>query len=38
MALAADSAADGVYEFMLVAPGLRVPHALGSPLTPIAIK
>jgi kynurenine formamidase len=37
-ALAADCAADGVYEFMLVAPGLRVTGALGSPVTPIALK
>ncbi|MFC8046142.1 cyclase family protein [Nocardia sp. NPDC057353] len=37
-ALAADCAADGVYEFQLVAPPLRVVGAVGSPLNPIAIK
>lgn len=37
-ALAADCAADGVYEFQLVAPPLRVIGAVGSPLNPIAIK
>ena len=37
-ALAADCAADGVYEFQLVAPPLRVTGAVGSPLNPIAIK
>jgi kynurenine formamidase len=36
--LAADCATDGVYEFMLAAPGLRVTGALGSPVTPIALK
>ncbi len=37
-ALAADCAEDGRYDFMLVAPPLRVPHAVGSPLNPIAMK
>lgn len=36
--LAADCAADGVYEFQLVAPPLRVIGAVGSPVNPIAIK
>ncbi|SRX93641.1 hypothetical protein [Gordonia sp. KTR9] [Mycobacterium shimoidei] len=37
-ALAADCAADRVYEFQLIAPPLRVVGAVGSPLNPIAIK
>lgn len=37
-ALAADCASDGVYEFQLVAPPLRVIGAVGSPVNPIAIK
>ncbi|HVW46326.1 MAG TPA: cyclase family protein [Solirubrobacterales bacterium] len=37
-ALAADCAEDGVYEFMLIAPPLYIPKAVGSPLNPIAIK
>jgi kynurenine formamidase len=37
-ALAEDCAADGVYEFQLVAPPLRVVGAVGSPVNPIAIK
>lgn len=36
--LAADCAADGVYEFQLVAAPLRVTGAVGSPVNPIAIK
>jgi kynurenine formamidase len=36
--LAEDCAADGVYEFLLVAPPLALPRAAGSPLNPIAIK
>jgi kynurenine formamidase len=36
--LAADCAADGVYEFLLVAPGLPVTGGVGSPVNPIAIK
>lgn len=37
-ALAEDCAADGVYEFQLIAPPLRVVGAVGSPVNPIAIK
>jgi kynurenine formamidase len=37
-ALAADCAADGVYEFQLIAPPLRVIGAVGSPINPLAIK
>lgn len=37
-ALATDCADDGVYEFLLVAPPLFIPEAVGSPLNPIAIK
>jgi kynurenine formamidase len=37
-ALAADCAADGIYEFLLVAPGLPVSGGVGSPVNPIAIK
>lgn len=37
-ALAADCATDGVYEFQLVAPPLRVTGGVGSPVNPIAIK
>ncbi|WP_459545514.1 cyclase family protein [Nocardia sp. X0981] len=37
-ALAADCAADGVYEFQLIAPPLRIVGAVGSPINPIAIK
>jgi kynurenine formamidase len=36
--LAADCAADGVYEFQLIAPPLRVVGAVGSPVNPIALK
>lgn len=36
--LSADCAADGVFEFQLVAPPLRVVGAVGSPVNPIAIK
>ncbi|HLN17560.1 MAG TPA: cyclase family protein [Acidimicrobiales bacterium] len=36
--LAADCADDRVYEFLLVAPGLRVTGAVGSPVTPLAMK
>ena len=36
--LAADCAADGVYEFQLIAPPLSVVGAVGSPVNPIAIK
>jgi kynurenine formamidase len=37
-ALAADCARDGRYEFLLVAPPLVIPGAVGSPLNPQAIK
>jgi kynurenine formamidase len=37
-ALAEDCAADGVYEFFLSAPPMAVTGAVGSPVTPIAIK
>lgn len=36
--LAADCAADGVYEFFFTAPPLKVTGAVGSPLNPLAIK
>jgi len=36
--LAADCAADGVYEFLFVGPPLLIPGAVGSPLNPQAIK
>ena len=36
--LADDCATDGVYEFLLVAPALRVTGGCGSPLNPIAMK
>ena len=37
-ALADDCAEDGVYEFLFTGPGLKVTGAVGSPVTPIAIK
>jgi len=37
-ALSRDCAADGIYEFQLVAPPLRVTGAVGSPINPIALK
>jgi kynurenine formamidase len=37
-ALAADCAADGVYEFLLSAPPLPFTRAVGSPVNPIALK
>ncbi len=37
-ALAADCAADGVWEFLFTAPPLKVTGGLGSPLNPLAIK
>jgi kynurenine formamidase len=37
-ALAKDSAADGQYDFMFVAPPLRIVGGVGSPLSPVAIK
>ena len=36
--LAKDCAADGAYEFLLIAPPLRIVGGVGSPLSPIAIK
>jgi kynurenine formamidase len=36
--LAEDCNADGVYEFMLIAPPLRIVGGVGSPLSPLAIK
>lgn len=36
--LAADCASDGIYEFQLVAPPLKVVGAVGAPVSPIAIK
>jgi kynurenine formamidase len=36
--LAADCAADGVSEFLFTGTGLKVSFAVGSPVTPIAIK
>lgn len=36
--LAADCAADGVWEFLFTAPPLRVSGGIGSPLNPLAIK
>ena len=37
-ALAEDCVADGKWSFMFVAPPLRISNAVGSPVTPIAIK
>ncbi len=37
-ALSRDCAADGVYEFQLAAPPLRVTGAVGSPINPLALK
>ena len=37
-ALAADCREDGVYEFQVCAPPLRITGAVGSPLNPIAVK
>ena len=36
--LAEDCAADGVYEFMFVAPPLTITGAVGSPVNPQSIK
>jgi kynurenine formamidase len=36
--LAADCAADRVYEFFLTAPPLNITHGTGSPINPLAIK
>lgn len=37
-ALAADCAADGVWEFLFTAPPLRITGGIGSPLNPLAVK
>jgi kynurenine formamidase len=37
-ALAQDCAEDGVYEFFLTAPALRITGGVGTPLNPVAIK
>ena len=37
-ALSADCAGDGVWSFLFVAPPLHISNAVGSPVTPIAIK
>jgi kynurenine formamidase len=37
-ALAEDCASDGVYEFLLCAPVLKVAHGVGTPLNPLAVK
>jgi len=37
-ALAAECVADGVYEFLLAAPPLKVSGAVGAPLNPVAVK
>jgi kynurenine formamidase len=37
-ALAADCASDGVYDFLLCAPVLKVAHGVGTPLNPLAVK
>ena len=36
--LAADCAADGVYQFLLTAPPLQVTGGIGSPINPLAVK
>lgn len=36
--LAEDCAADGVWEFLFCAPGLKVTGSVGSPITPIVLK
>jgi hypothetical protein len=36
--LAADCASDGVWEFFLAAPPLRVVGGVGSPVSPLAMK
>lgn len=37
-ALAADCEADGVWEFFFTSPPLKISNAVGSPITPLAIK
>ena len=36
--LAADCAADRIYEFFFAAPPLNITHGTGSPINPLAIK
>jgi len=36
--LASACAADGRWEFLLVAPPLRIPGAVGSPVSPVAVR
>jgi hypothetical protein len=36
--IAEDCLADGVYEFLFVAPSIPITGAVGSPVNPIAIK
>jgi hypothetical protein len=36
--LADDCAADGVYEFLFVAPAIPITGAVGSPVNPLCIK
>ena len=36
--LAEDCAADGVYEYLFVAPAIPITGAVGSPVNPLAIK
>ncbi len=38
MTLGEDCAADGIYEFLLCAPVLKVAHGVGTPLNPLAVK
>jgi hypothetical protein len=37
-ALSTDCAADGVYEFLFVAPPIRFTGGIGSPINPLALK
>lgn len=37
-AIGEDCAADGIYEFLLVAQALEISGAVGSPINPIALK
>jgi kynurenine formamidase len=37
-ALAADCEADGIWEFFFTSPPLKIENAVGSPITPLAIK
>jgi kynurenine formamidase len=36
--LAADCQADGVWDFMFCAPGMKISNSAGSPVTPMALK